>query len=80
MGGLIMKIENALSIKEYKWLTPIELYQAVEWLMNNRSARFRTWLANNFSGQMDRWSWGNIARAIAEYDLNMQLEMIELMY
>jgi hypothetical protein len=80
MGGLIMKIENALSIKEYKWLTPIELYQAVEWLMDNRSARFCTWLANNFSGQMDRWSWGNIARAIAEYDLDIQLEMIELMY
>ena len=75
-----MKIENTLSIKEYEWLTPIELYQAVEWLMNNRSARFRTWWANNFSGQMDRWSWGNIARAIAEYDLDMQLEMIELMY
>lgn len=75
-----MKIENALSIKEYEWLTPIELYQAVEWLMNNRSARFRIWLANNFNGQMDRWSWGNIARAIAEYDLDIQLEMIELMY
>ena len=75
-----MKIENALSIKEYEWLTPIKLYQAVEWLMNNRSARFRTWLTNNFSGQMDRWSWGNIAIAIAEYDLDIQLEMIELMY
>lgn len=61
-------------------MTPIELYEAITWLRQNRLAKFHTWLANNFSGSMDRWSSESLSREMAEYDLSTQLEMVELMY
>lgn len=71
-------------------MTMSEMKQAIEWLADNRLCRLRTYLSNNFVG-LD-WEVSNLITAdkndainsivdeMLEYDLSVQLEIVELMY
>lgn len=67
-------------------MTINEIYTAINWLFENRRNKLLQWAINTFGCdslihiQLTTARFADAAREIAEYDLCVQLELVELMY
>lgn len=63
-----------------------EIKIAIEWLFENRRYKLIQWVVDNFGSdcfietQIKKLNMATAAREIAEYDLTVQLALVELMY
>lgn len=67
-------------------MTVNEIYTAIDWLFENRRNKLLQWAIDTFGEYsivhiyLKNAHFPEAAREIAEYDLCVQLELVELMY
>lgn len=67
-------------------MTINEIYTAINWLFENRRNKLTQWVVDTFgcdsvaANRLSNVRFADLAREIAEYDLCIQLELVELMY
>lgn len=67
-------------------MTVNEIYTAINWMFENRRNKLHQWVIDTFGwdsiafNHLQRLQVADLAREISEYDLCIQLELVELMY